>query len=69
LRAKRELPDMRDNDMTPEQVISRLNQLRKEFEDDRENEDYLALTHAVLFISYQMAAFKQYLADTSKKKA
>jgi hypothetical protein len=53
--------------MTAEQAIARLLQLRKEFDDDKEDENYLALTHAVLFISYQMAAFKQYLADTKQK--
>ncbi len=55
--------------MTPEQVIARLNQLRKEFEDDKQDENYLALTHALLFISYQMAAFKQYLAEAKKRDA
>lgn len=54
--------------MTPEQVIAKLNQLRKEFDDDKEDETYLALTHALLFISYQMAAFKQYLAESNKAK-
>ena len=52
--------------MTPEQVIARLNQLRKEFDDDTEDENYLALTHALLFISYQMAAFKQYMTEADK---
>ena len=54
--------------MTPEQVLARLNQLRKEYDDDKEDEDYLALTHALLFISYQMSAFKQYMADAAKRK-
>ena len=34
--------------MTPEQVLARLNQLRKEYDDDKEDETYLALTHALL---------------------
>lgn len=54
--------------MTPEQVIARLNQLRKEFDDDKEDENYLALTHAMLFISYQMAAFKAYMQEANQKK-
>ena len=54
--------------MTPEQVLARLNQLRKEFEDDPEDENYQAVTHALLFISYQMSTFKQYLAEANKKK-
>ena len=53
--------------MTAEQVIARLNQLRKEFDDDKEDENYLALTHAVLFVSYQMAAFKKYLVESAPK--
>lgn len=55
--------------MTPENVLARLNQLRKDYDDDKEDEDYLALTHALLFISYQMAAFKQYMAEAGKKDA
>lgn len=54
--------------MTPEQVIARLNQLRKDYDDDKEDEDYQALTHALLFISYQMAAFKQYMQEAEKKQ-
>ncbi len=54
--------------MTAEQVIARLNHLRKEFDDDPESEEYLALTHALLFISYQMAAFKQYMAEADRNK-
>jgi hypothetical protein len=54
--------------MTSEQVLARLNQLRKEYDDDKEDETYVALTHALLFISYQMSAFKQYMAEASKKE-
>ena len=53
--------------MTVEQVIARLNQMRKDFDDDKESEEYQALTHALLFVSYNMAAFKQYLQEASKK--
>jgi hypothetical protein len=53
--------------MTPEQVLARLNQLRKEFDDDQEDETYQALTHALLFLSYQMSAFKQYMQEANKK--
>jgi hypothetical protein len=54
--------------MTAEQVIARLNTLRKDYDDDEESEEYQSLTHAMLFLSYQMAAFKQYLRDADKKK-
>ena len=53
--------------MTPEQLIARLNQMRKEFDDDKESEEYQALTHAVLFMSYNMATLKQYLQEANKK--
>lgn len=54
--------------MTPEQVLARLNQMRKDFDDDKECEEYQALTHALLFLSYQMALFKQYLADSHQAR-
>ena len=49
--------------MTTEQVLARLNQMRKDFDDDKESEEYQTLTHAMLFISYNMAMFKNYLQD------
>jgi hypothetical protein len=52
--------------MTPEQIMARLNQMRKEYDDDHESEEYQTLTHALLFISYNLAAFKQYLQETKK---
>ena len=53
--------------MTAEQVIARINALRKDYDDDKESEEYQALTHAMLFISYQMGAFKQYMQEANKK--
>lgn len=53
--------------MTPEQVLARLNALRKDFEDDPDSEEYQVLTHALVFLSLQMAAFKEYLANAHKK--
>jgi hypothetical protein len=53
--------------VTAEQVLSRLNALRQEYSDDKEDETYLALHHAFLFLSYQMGAFKQYLQEAQKK--
>jgi hypothetical protein len=52
--------------VTVEQVLARLNALRQEYSDDREDETYQALHHAFLFISYQMAAFKQYVQEAQK---
>ena len=55
--------------LTAEQILSKLNELRKEYhdEDDPDNEEYLALHHAFLFLSYQMDAFKKYVAEVNAK--
>jgi hypothetical protein len=55
--------------LSVEQILSRLNELRKDFQDDidPENEHYLALHHAFLFLSYNMEAFKKYVAQEQKK--
>jgi hypothetical protein len=55
--------------LSVEQILSKLNELRKEYhdEDDPDNEEYLALHHAFLFLSYQMDAFKKYVAEVNAK--
>lgn len=55
--------------MTAEQVLAKLYQLRKEFDDDREDETYQALDHAFLFISYRIAEFKQYLEEVKSRRS
>lgn len=62
-----EFTQTEDPPMTPEQVMARLNQMRKDFDDDKESEEYQALTHALLFVSYNLAAFKKYLEEANKK--
>jgi hypothetical protein len=56
---------------TVEQLLSKLNELRKDYqeEDDPENLEFLALHHAFLFISYNVEAFKKYVqtAQLSEK--
>ena len=56
--------------LTPEQILSRLNELRKDYEDedDPENETYQALHHAFLFLSYQLEAFRKYVAEAARAK-
>jgi hypothetical protein len=55
--------------LTPEQILARLNELRKEYQDDDgEDEHYLALHHAFLFLSYQMEAFKRYVAEAAARE-
>jgi hypothetical protein len=55
--------------LTAEQILSKLNDLRKEYQDDDDptNPEYLALHHAFLFLSYQMEAFKKYVAEENAK--
>lgn len=53
--------------MNAEQLMARLYSLRKEFSDDPEDETYLALHHAFVFISYNTAAFKEYIKNEMEK--
>jgi hypothetical protein len=55
--------------LTPEQILSRLNELRKDYEDeDGTDEHYQALHHAFLFLSYNMEAFKRYVAEAAERE-
>ncbi len=55
---------------TVEQLLSKLNELRKDYQDDDEdNLEFLALHHAFLFISYNMGAFKDYVKAEADKQA
>lgn len=57
--------------LTAEQLLSRLNELRKDYEDedDPTNEHFEALHHAFLFLSYNMEAFKRYVQEAQRKAA
>ena len=55
--------------MTAEQILAKLYALRKDFADDPEDENYQALHHAFLFLSYQMSAFKKYREEAEKQGA
>jgi hypothetical protein len=53
--------------LTADQLLARLYALRKDYADDPEDETFQALHHAFLFISYNMAGFKEYVqAETAK---
>jgi hypothetical protein len=55
---------------TVEQLLSKLNELRKDYQDDDEdNLEFLTLHHAFLFISFPMEAFKKYVEEVRKKEA
>ena len=51
-----------------DQLLARLYALRKDYADDPEDETYLALHHAFLFISYNMNGFKDYVKKEAEKR-
>jgi hypothetical protein len=53
--------------LNADQLLARLYALRKDYADDPEDETYQALHHAFMFVSYNMAAFKQYVEGEEKK--
>lgn len=53
---------------TPEQLLAKLYELRKDFQDDDPNPEYEALHHAFMFISYNMDAFKRYVRGEAEKE-
>lgn len=52
---------------TTDQLLAKLYALRKDYADDPEDETYVALHHAFLFISYNMSAFKEYVKREAEK--
>ena len=54
--------------LTAEQLLDKINKLRKDYADDPEDETYQALHHGFLFMSYQMSALKKYLEEAARKE-
>lgn len=54
--------------MRAEPLLAKLNELRHEAEDDREDLEYLALHHAFCFISYRIADFQKYLNEVAERE-
>jgi len=56
--------------LTPEQLLAKLYELRKDYQDEDEPNDpqFLALHHAFMFISYNMDGFKKYCAEAFREK-
>jgi hypothetical protein len=56
--------------LTAEQLLAKLYELRKDYQDDDDpdNAEYQALHHAFLFLSYQMEAFKRYVQEAQKSE-
>lgn len=54
--------------MTAEEILAKLFELRKDYNDDPEDPMYQALHHACLFLSYRIGDFKQYLRDAASSE-
>ena len=54
---------------TADQLLAKLYELRKDYADDPDDPTYQALHHAFLFISYNMAAFKDYVRQEAEKES
>lgn len=52
--------------LSVEQILSKLQELRKEYQDDEEDPTYQALHHAFLFLSYNIADFKAYVEEAKR---
>jgi hypothetical protein len=53
--------------LNADQLLARLYALRKDYADDKTDETYQALHHAFMFVSYNMAGFKEYVAKEAAK--
>jgi hypothetical protein len=54
---------------TPEQLLAKLYELRKDFQDEDPNPEFEALHHAFMFISYNIEGFKKYVREEAEKEA
>lgn len=52
--------------LTAEQLLDKINKLRKDYSDDDADETYQALHHALLFMSYNVGLLKEYLQEAAK---
>lgn len=55
--------------MKAEAMLSELNRLRKDLDEDKSDIEWLTLHHAFCFLSYQMAEFQKYLDDQAQRGA
>ena len=54
--------------LTAEQLLDKINKLRKDYADDPEDETYQALHHALLFMSYKIGLLKEYLQEAAQRE-
>ncbi len=52
-----------------EVLLSELNRLRKDLDEDKSDVEWLTLHHAFCFISYKMGEFQEYLNEQGEKGA
>lgn len=55
--------------LNADQLLARLYALRKDYADDPADETYQAIHHAFMFVSYNMAGFKEYVRQEAVKAA
>ena len=54
--------------LSAEQLLDKINKLRKDYDDDPEDPTYQALHHAFLFMSYQIGMLKEYLKNAAGRE-
>jgi hypothetical protein len=54
--------------LSAEQLLDKINKLRKDYDDDPEDPTYQALHHAFLFMSYQIGMLKEYLKNAAERE-
>jgi len=54
--------------LSAEQLLDKINKLRKDYDDDPEDSTYQALHHAFLFMSYQIGMLKEYLKNAAERE-
>jgi len=53
--------------LSAEQLLERINHLRKDYADDPDDPTYQALHHTFLFLSYQVGLLKEYLREAAER--
>lgn len=52
--------------LSAEQILAKLFELRKDYNDDTDDPMYQALHHACLYLSYRISDFKAYLREAEQ---
>ncbi len=54
--------------LSAEQLLDKINKLRKDYDDDPEDQTYQALQHTLLFLSYNVSQLKEYLREAAQRE-